>query len=57
MNAERRQQLVNIGFLGDSDDGKGIALRDKNWEEKFDLLKEYKLRFGSCKYDSFASIR
>ena len=56
MNAERRQQLVDIGFLDDSDDGKTLALRDKNWEEKFELLKEYKLKFGSCKSLWFNSI-
>jgi hypothetical protein len=49
MTAGRRQKLKDIGFFDESDDNdKAFGLRDKNWEAKFQMLEEYKLKFGNC---------
>ena len=42
---ERKKRLQELGFF----DVEAIR-RERVWEENFELLKQYKLEYGDCKY-------
>jgi hypothetical protein len=49
LSAERRQRLLDIGVVSD--------IASVRWEDKFDMLRQFKEEHGHCKYTGGVRLR